>query len=72
MTHDTRHFLFKHFPKSKIISESRYLKNYYVITIQNFFLDQYFKKSKNEFPIVFSNLARPMVGFFFIDTIWVF
>ena len=33
----TRHFQFKHFPKSNITSESRFLKKYYIITILKFF-----------------------------------
>ena len=33
----TRHFQFKHFPKSKIISKSRFPKKYYIITILNYF-----------------------------------
>ena len=57
-----------HFPKSKIESENIFLIKYYIITILNFFLErfgQYLIKSKNEFPIVFSNLARKGSRVFF-------
>ena len=48
-------------------SKSIFLKKYYIITFLNFFLcfEQCIKKSKNEFPIVFSNLARPMAAGYF-------
>ena len=53
-------------PKSKINSENRFLKKYYIITVLNFLepFDQYLKKSKkkNGFFILFSNLSRPMAG----------
>ena len=63
----TRHFQFKHFPNSKITSENRFLKKYYIITILIILkrFGQYFQKSTNGFPIVFSNLARKGSGFFF-------
>ena len=52
-------FRLRHFPRSKIESESICLKKYYIITI---FLIEcfglYLTKSKNGFPIVLSNLAR--------------
>ena len=70
----TRHFQLKHFLKSKKFSDGRFLKKYYIITILIFLerFDKYLEKSKNEFTIVFSNLARPMVGRYFRYTIWVF
>ena len=69
-----RVFWFGHFPRSGVESESSFLIKYYIITVLNFFLErfgQYLKKSKNGFPIVFSNLARPMGGGNFRDTILV-
>ena len=61
-------FRLRHFAKAKIESESSVLIKYFLITILNFFLErfgQYLKKSKNGFPIVFSNLARKGSGVFF-------
>ena len=54
-------------------SESRILKKYYKTKIlkKKERFDQYLKKSKNGFPIVFSNLAPPMGGCNFGDAIWV-
>ena len=49
-------------------SESIFLTKSYIVSILNFFLERfglYLKKSKNKFPIVFSNLARKGPGFFF-------
>ena len=60
---------------SKIIFESRFLKKSYIVTVlkkKNERFDQFKKRSKkNGIPFVFSNLARPMVGGNFTDTIWV-
>ena len=42
----------------------------FLILIKTSF-DQRVKKSKNGFPIVFSNIAWPMRGGNFRDTIWV-
>ena len=46
------------------LSERRFLKKYYIVTIKIFFgaFRSVFQKVKNGFAIVFSNLARPMVG----------
>ena len=49
-------------------TKSSFPIKYYVITILNFFLERfspYLTKSKNGFPIVFSNLARKGSRFFF-------
>ena len=57
-----------HSPRSGIKSESSFLITCYIITVLNFFLEpfvQYLTKSKNGFPIVFSNLARKGSGVFF-------
>ena len=62
------YFQFDHFPKSKIDFESRFEMRMYIFQFKIFFLErfgQYLKKSKNGFPIVFSNLARKGSGFFF-------
>ena len=54
-------FLVGHLVRSKIKSESSFPIKYYIITILNFFLEHfglYLTKSKNGFPIVFSNLVQ--------------
>ena len=69
----TRHFQFKHFPKFKMTSESRFLKKYYIITIPKkigAFWSVYKKKSKNRFPIVFSNFQSPRADLFLRDRPW--
>ena len=68
----TRHFQFKHFPKSKIISESRFLKKYYIITIKKNFwrvLICILKKSKLDFPLYFQILLS-LGGFLFRFEDW--
>ena len=53
-------FRLGHFPRSKIESKSIFLTKYFIFTIL-FFLEHfgyYLTKSKNGFPIAFSNLAR--------------
>ena len=54
-------FRLGHFPRSKIEFGSIFLFKYYIITFLNFFVERFglhLTKSKNGFPIVFSNLAR--------------
>ena len=61
-------FRLGHFARSKIESESIILIKYYIFTILKKKLERfslYFQKSKNGFPIVFSNLARKGSRFFF-------
>ena len=61
-------FRLGHFARSKIEYESIFLIKYYIITILKKKLERfglYLTKSKNGFPIKFSNLARKGLGFFF-------
>ena len=63
----TRHFQFKHFWKSKITSESRFLKKYYTFVIQKKKMkrfDQYFKKVKKWIlHFIFKFLGRGQINF---------
>ena len=60
-------FWLGHFPRSKIDLESMFLIKYYIITILIFVerFGPYLTKSKNGFPIVFSNLAQKGSRVFF-------
>ena len=61
-------FWLGHFAMSKINFESSFPIKFNIITVVNFFFerfDLYLTKSKNEFPTVFSNIARKGSGFLF-------
>ena len=56
------------FARSQFKFESSFPIKYYIITVLNFFLERfglYLTKSKNGFPIVFSNLAQKGSRVFF-------
>ena len=60
-------FWLGHFARSKTEPESSFPIKYYIITILKKKLERfglYLAKSKNGFPIVFSSLARKVLGFF--------
>ena len=63
------YFQFDHFPKSKIDSESKFVMRMSILLFK-FFLErfgQYLEKSKNGFPIVFSNFQLARADSFFRD-----
>ena len=62
------YFQSDHFPKSKIYSGSRFKMTIFIFLFQIFFCRffyQYYKKSKNLFPVIFSKSDLTRVGYIF-------